>query len=454
MADGTPTNVEARSPLAVSLSAGDDLGTPRQWLVLLIISLNYGLNAVIYMNTCAAETAFTETFRLDPGDSRVAQLFAVFLITAVVGMTPGMFWGIKSEGSAVGFSIAMNVCSAWLRYASVVLESYELCLVSTIVNGIGAWTILCLPAQVSQQRFHPSQWTLTTSMIVQANYAGWLLGALIPAHTMFDPASVKSSCFVQALATTPVPILFLAFYRPVSDDKAQRAAESRAEHSICSNSVASAGVDDEDTRGGAMGEGSFCQLFSVCMRYPLFVVQVVAYGLIGGVSFAQPSATAAIMTSYGFEDSLSGWITVCFIGAGVISGLILGKECSEPLHFGVVLKALFVAAAVSTVLSAILCHIGYVDADNTASFVVFMLLSAVAGATTLGFIGIAIEAAALYPVGAGYACWVVQFITYAVGGSLGFVVCNADGFITLGSISTVAAVLVLLSYRYFADETQ
>lgn len=108
----------------------------------------------------------------------------------------------------------MNVSSAWVRWLGLRSRSYSVCLLSAVLNAAGAWVILPLPAQLSQQRFPPAWWTFTTSLAIQANYTGWLLGSVLPPTFVHDAESMESFMLVQAICSLPVIVSFLLFYRP------------------------------------------------------------------------------------------------------------------------------------------------------------------------------------------------------------------------------------------------
>lgn len=357
----------------------------------------------------------------------------------MIGMTPGMFIGVKCEGFGLGMSVCFNVAAAWLRWACVVEESYTLCFLSVIVNAAGAWTILSLPSQISQQRFRKEQWTLTTSIMVQANYFGWLLGAVIPPQFK-TVAALKSMCLWQAILATPVLILMVVCYRRATPSDKVEGSEMRHEESV--------ETLGEDVAGGhGLGDGSFFKLAVTCLKHPRLFWQVLACGMLGGVSFTQPSAVVEILEAFGIDNSVSVWVNVAFIGVGVISGLTIGKFCTNPKNYGYVLKALFIISSICSVLCAVLAEVGFIKPDSNVVLFVIMFLSAGIGATSLGFIGIAIEATAMYPVGAGYACWAIEIVVQALGGGLGFVCGGKSGFAKLAAVTVASTILIILSYQ-------
>merc|ERR1712183_349324 len=105
---------------------------------------------------------------------------------------------------------------------------------------------------------------------------------------------------------------------------------------------------------------------------------------------------------------------------------------------------LFIGCRVCLILCSFITEIGLVEKAKNVSLGLIMFLSAGAGMTSLGFIGIAIEAAAQYPVGAAYACWFVEILVQAIGGGLGFWVNDEHGFTKLAGLALLGTILILL----------
>eukprot|EP00929_Paragymnodinium_shiwhaense_P051608 TRINITY_DN25945_c0_g1_i1.p1 TRINITY_DN25945_c0_g1~~TRINITY_DN25945_c0_g1_i1.p1 ORF type:complete len:476 (+),score=83.58 TRINITY_DN25945_c0_g1_i1:168-1595(+) len=412
-----------------------------QWLVLMTCGLNSALNAYLSMNSSASEQAYIDALHVS--EEKISQLYSYFLFTVMIGMTPGMVLTIHYEGLGIGWSVLVNVGSTWLRWLSIKNADYQLCVVSTILNAAGAWTILSLPAQLSKERFDRQYWTLTTSLVVQANYAGWLLGALLPAQLAVDAQSLETTAFAQAWGSSVVLVCFVLFYRKA--DKSLAYARTHHDNLLHAGSHVSSGANH------SIEDGSFRELLQVSIDYPRFAVQVLCCGLLAGISFAQPSVAVFILRAHGFDDSISTWINTSFLVAGVVAGILIGAQCSAKRMFSKTLKTLFVLAAISLVLSAILCHVGFVHGGDTAGFVVMIVLSAVAGAASLGFMGLGIEACALYPASAGYVCWIIEFITQGVGGVLNLYAADSEGFMILAVLSVVAAVAMCVFYKNYED---
>jgi len=323
-------------------------------------------------------------------------------------------------------------------------------------------TMLSLPSQISQRRFPRKLWTFTTSLAVQANYGGWLLGALIPPQLATDSASLEQLCLIQALVATPILGLYFLLYKPATNADVQRGILERsqaAEASGLQNSFArsitsvnaafSPPTQDPNAAHNSTVRRRFYELFLVGKMHPCFVLQIVACGLLGGVSFAQPSAAIFILKPYGFSNSVSAYVNVCFISAGVVFGTLLGKVCSEPKHFGIVLKVLFALCLLCSAGCAF--YTRFLDASKPSTLIPLLIMSGGVGLCSLGFIGIGIEASALYPVGAGYVCWAIEIIVQGVGGALNLFAANEQGFWTLLIVVVASFVLLLVGYRLPVD---
>jgi len=176
-------------------------------------------------------------------------------------------------------------------------------------------------------------------------------------------------------------------------------------------------------------------------------VQIVACGILGGVSFAVPGCNDAILSHLGFSSRVTSWVNLAFMASGVLSGLLLGYKCNSPSHYGIILKVIFCLCMVAlTALAAFVKLVRPTD-DNLSHLLVIFVLTAIAGATSLGFIGIGIEAAALYPVGGTYVCFFIELFVQLVGGVLTQLSSNKDGYATIAVAAWLAGLLLLIGYR-------
>uniref|UniRef100_A0A7S1FJP5 Major facilitator superfamily (MFS) profile domain-containing protein n=1 Tax=Noctiluca scintillans TaxID=2966 RepID=A0A7S1FJP5_NOCSC len=413
----------------------------RRWLTVTVVALNSSLNAVLSCNYSVVEEVTQEALHTD--DVQISFLYSAFLIIAAVGMTPGMMLAARWEGVALGCSVLLNVGASWLRWIASEQESYRLSLISTVMCALGTCTMLTLPAQVSQQRFPPDLWTFATSLMVQANYFGWLVGSVVPPQCISGVASFKHFMLYQAMVASMVLVAFVLMYRPVLKVSA-RSQGSEASASFLESRERPQAIQTEDDNHAP---GGLLNLLGVAMAHPRFALQVGAFGLMGGVSFSQPSAGIFILQDYGFSNQVDVWVNMCFIGTGIVFGIVVGKFCNEPRFFGITLKAMFVVCALCTGISAVLAASGFLNSNNIASFILICVLSAGTGATSIGFIGIGIEAAALYPVGGAYACWLVEIIVQVAGGVISQEASNSNGFMVLAVVQGFATIVFLFSFK-------
>jgi len=435
--------------------------------------MNTALDSFLSVNFAVIEERTRET--LDVGRGAVALFYTGFLLTVAVGMFPGLLLVTNFEGVALGFSVLMNVSCTWVRWLGLRSRSYPLCFLSAVLNAAGAWVILPLPAQLSQQRFPPAWWSFTTSLAIQANYSGWLLGSVLPPAFVTDGDSMERFMFVQALCSLPVIVGFLLFYRPPKyserltgehsrlevgasvlsetgeepfDDVDRNAGISRAGSSTSLLGLASSVGRDGHSSGGH-NVGSLKQFIRTLRRYPRFGMQVLAYGILGGVSFAFPGCDDALLEPHGFKAQTVATANAAFLGVGIVSGLLLGANCTAR-NYGKTLKLLFVICSIAlTAFAAVVSGGGLPDSKPRHLAIVIILFSFI-GMSSLGFIGLGIEAAALYPAGGAYVCFTIEGLVQVVGALLNQFATGDAGFIALAVCSWVATFLLLFGYRRFA----
>ena len=168
---------------------------PRQsthgWRVVAALSLNSSLNAFMCMSFSAAEV--TVAAALGVQQHEVAVFYSAYLFAVMLGLTPVMWLSERYERASLGLSVFATLAAAWLRWWSLHSKSfqYELCMISQALVGLGACAVSTLPGQISHQRFGPDRWALTTSLMLMANYAGWLVGSSVPEEAIVE-GSVKS----------------------------------------------------------------------------------------------------------------------------------------------------------------------------------------------------------------------------------------------------------------------
>jgi len=441
----------------------------RQWLVIFSFGLNSAFNAFLCMNFSVVAPLTQRVLRIS--ESEVAWLYTGMLLTVFAGMPIGLLLVVWWEGAGLCLGVMMNTLCAVVRFVGVRRQQYVVVLVSALFNGVGAWTILPMPAKLSQERFPFEYRTLTTSLAVQANYAGWMLGSFLVPLVVHDRRTLEIFLTYQAAFSALVVTAHVAFYRPVrtwelygrssrrvaassgrpSPVDRERAANNPATQDLLdvrNSNYHSSGYDEGRCRSDDLTE-----FMKVLCTYPSFGMQIVAYGVLAGVGFAVPGCSVTILKHLGFAPETTAWVNIAFIGAGVLSGLLLGLKCNDPLHYGWVLKTLFLLCMASIAGLAVTVWLCHDQAATPALLLVVLGLSLVAGTTSLGFIGIGIEAAALYPANSTYVCFSVELFVQLLGGVLNQLSSRKDGFMTIAVATWFAGLLLLFGYRRYESRS-
>ena len=305
-------------------------------------------------------------------------------------------------------------------------------LISQVLVGVGASGISTLPGQVSHQRFLPNQWALTTSLMLMANYSGWLFGSSLP-EVLVVEGSIESLCnlfFAQAMYSVLTTTAFFVLYRPLHEGAAQIVKEENAVKSHL---------------------GGFVAVFKVMASTPQFTLQLLTHGLFGAIGFVIPSAVLFILEDLGSDfDVLSRVTNVVFIGTGVLGGVLLGAYSTDAATYPRTLKACYLLGTVSLLL---MCGVSYstIFSDVGAS-VVMVFLMAVAGFATLGFTGVLFEDLARFPnMTSSYVLWIGYEIILAISSVLNLFSSNASGFWILAGTSSLTCLIFLTCYRQAND---
>lgn len=414
-----------------SSSSDSCVKDPSRWWVLVAMSLNTALNASLCMTFSTVEE--TAKVVLQASEHQIANLYSVYLLTTVLGMTPAMYFVDKREATMVFFSNVFNVTCAWQRWQGIDEGSnkYIASVASQVLCGMAAWPIFVLPGQVSHRRFPKEEQTLATSLMLQANYFGWLLGSCMPPFFVDGEKSFVSLLLGQAIIASILGFLVLLFYRrPSSDAYAEVEEEQESQES---------GEVHAKTSG-------YLEVVYSFKTHPSFRMQILSHGLLGGISFATPSALYFILDDMGFSGKVAILANFAFISCGVVSGVLLGYFCQSPRWYKNVLKGCYALCAVALLCCALLVQFNLVK-NTLLGLSVLIFLVAVAGGTSLGFLGIGIEAAALYPVKAAYVCWAVESLILASSAVLSSLAAQVSGFWVLGGAAVTCALPILCFYE-------
>eukprot|EP00927_Polykrikos_kofoidii_P076969 TRINITY_DN7396_c0_g1_i5.p1 TRINITY_DN7396_c0_g1~~TRINITY_DN7396_c0_g1_i5.p1 ORF type:complete len:474 (-),score=41.54 TRINITY_DN7396_c0_g1_i5:42-1463(-) len=408
-------------------------------LIFFCVILNVAFNAFMSMSTSSSENVFIQSLGVPQND--IAVCYSIFLYTVLIGCTPGMWLCVKYETLSLGFAVIVGAISAWLRWFAIRSNDYRMVLASVIGVGVSTWPILALPAQIAANHFPRKRRVLITSALVQGINFGWLLSVIIPPVVAKDQHSLEFLSLCQAIVACVVVLTFaLAQGIPRKEPSApSEVSISSAEGSIIrvAESLANPGSGSD-----------FIGFFRLCLSHPRLVAMMVASGLLGGVSFAYPSVAIFILRMNDRSDQDAVLVNSAFIVCGVAFGVFLGWICTDHRRLGIVLKSLFLLATASLSAIAGLAKFKLLGRfDILLDTVGVLVLSGLAGMSCLGFLGIAIQACAQYPVKDAYVNWAIEITIQLVGGVLNQVAtADPEGFSTMAIVSAVSTVLMVFCF--------
>lgn len=434
-------------------SADETPASTGRWRTLAAVCLNSALNAALCMFfSCVEEHA---KVALDVDGTAVADLYSVWLLTTLLGLAPALWLLDRYEGAALYIGTLATVASAWERWLGLSYGyGYTAAVVSQVLCGIGAWAIFTLPGQVSHRRFPRHEQPLATCLMLQSNYFGWLVGSALPPMVVNDQTSLLSVVRANVWIASVVGLAVLFLYKPMSYQAEHPADVKHAQEQV--DAIADAGpppgtIPDRLPGHSATVGAGFAQVLNVCCLHPLFGVQVVCYGVLGGVSFTVPSTMFFVMDDLHLPDTLAAAGNAAFIGCGVLSGTLFGYCFKDPRSFGPAIKTCFAACALALLGCASQVHFGMLH-FSVASIALLVGLSAIAGASSLGFVGIAIEALCLYQVQASYVCCIVESLILICAAVFTPLAACESGFMKLCVIAAISMIPIVCSPPHVVDE--
>jgi len=392
------------------------------WMALSALCLCSSFNAFMCMNFSATEAATISALGISREE--VAGLYSYYLVTCMVGMTPSMWLSDRHERVSLSTGLWATTAAAWVRWWGLKSQSYGLCLLSQLLVGYGACPVSTLPGKMSHQRFRPVLRALTTSFMVQANYAGWLFGSSVPAVFVVEGSaeSLVSFAFMQCIYSVFIVVAYLILYR---------------------TPPAAALVEDAANTSHVRG---FVQIFVAMWEKPQFSLQLITHGLLGAIGFAAPSAIFFILSDNGCPWFVGPLANVAFIGTGVSAGVCFGYFCTDTKSYSRILKMCYIMCAASLLACAAVVGSGFFDEIGLS--VALVILAAVAGFAALGFTGIAFEDLALFPdIPGSYVVWIGYIFILGIAEPLSARSADAQGFKTLGCVASVTCIIFMVAYR-------
>lgn len=419
--DRIPITHDPGASAAVQRPASEDTMAAKNWLTLFAFSCSAAANAVMFMDFVVLSELSANAFGVTPADIAATYSLGLFTTLPVAFL---VVYFLPRRSYWVFFCGAFcNSLGAWLRWMALANGDWNLCLISTVSIGFG-FAVCCMSfAVVGERWFPPEQQMLTTSIGVQSNYAGWCFGALLIPTLVKTAEDHERFMFVQAIATSFVVVFFFLFHN---------------------ESVAKPQPEDIPSVGKSLG--------ALC-KNKIYWVRLGSYATVGAVSYTIPAVQDALLAeTLDATPDFTKWTDTAFIATGVITGLVLSAR--EPKNPRMLIKVLFVGCAVSLGVAAWLVSPlaeGLAMAPRRGALSVAM---AIAGGTSLGFLGIALAQIThdAPDVHEAYSAGAVEWFVQAGGSFLSYNAINAQGFVICAAL-VIAATLSLLSAECLAGET-
>eukprot|EP00928_Gymnodinium_smaydae_P090547 TRINITY_DN74335_c0_g1_i1.p1 TRINITY_DN74335_c0_g1~~TRINITY_DN74335_c0_g1_i1.p1 ORF type:complete len:414 (-),score=77.26 TRINITY_DN74335_c0_g1_i1:15-1256(-) len=390
------------------------VGKRGSWLTLGAFAYNAAANAVMFMNFVVVSELSAGIFSVEASSTSLT--YSVGLLTALPCTFVATYFLQRRSGITFFASVLLDVLGAWLRWLSVLRQSFVLCLASTVCIG-SSFAICCMAfAVIGERWFREDQQVLATSLGVQSNYAGWCAGALAIPSLVHTEEDLRSFLLVQAIAVSLGLVLFALFH----DEASAKPLSGHAAQPL---------------------ESSLSRL----ARNQQYLVQLACYATLGAISYAVPGVQDGLFSvHFGWDQSTTRWTNLAFIAAGVVNGIYVGtKAATRPL---LLLKVHFVAAAAALiVVQAALQRL----IPESCVFVAVLLAMALAGAASLGFLGVALAAIAkvVPEVNEAYSAGAVEWFVQLGGAVLTETAGSARGFGALTSLAGLAAATLVLFGR-------
>ena len=421
-------------------------------------ALNSGANAFLFMDFATTPDATKQLFGFcsssdgdsdgskvgrgsceDAGGPFVQSTYSASLLAVVPSAIFVMIYIDRFNYVVSTMGISCNCTGAWLRWysASVAAAGSHslgrwLAIGSSALVGFAAAVCIVSYSSISVRWFPKHERTFATTCAVQSNYLGWAFGAVIFPYAIETTHDLLDVLFYQACVFTLFFLLYAALYR---DNPTLHAAQHGSQH------------------------GSFALEVRTLYSSKQYVLQCMCYAVLAGVSFAIPSFQTTAFQKLDLTARDAAWTNFSFIFAGVSTGMLIGRLCTSPAYFSRTLKMMFLGTSLSLAgLIAMSWCQGLVPHRVFYGGLIFLMLAC--GATSLGFIGIALSAVVetTHPVSpelsGGTVEWWVQiwgFVLSEAGGSL------ADGqyaFPICGAATWLVTFLMFTGYRQEFNNSQ
>ena len=419
--------------------AGEGAPDPRRWFVLLLTCGGTAMNAFMFMNFSPIVDLAMSVF------GAKAQAVSWLYSASLISVLPAFFVAVdavsapRTQRTALVALHALNALAAGLRVGAVVAGSYALAMASSIALGLGASLVISTYTAVSGRWLPPSERPMGVAALVQSNYFGWLLGAVLMPYVC---AAKRGLVLLLAVQAGVAGLLFLGA-AAAQPSAVEAAPPARAEDAPLAL-----------TESGDQKPAEAFTLAAALVEFrarPRWLVSCLAYAIAAGVGFGVPAAQDVVFGKVcGFSSKVDAVANAAFIATGVLAGLSLGAASDfADRHETAVLLTTLLAGALA--LGGLAAAVALPGACNEYAAVTLMAL---AGASTVGFVGAALSeasksagpsrAARLYS--GGCVEWWVQIF----GAAVTQVASSKEGFIICAGVqlfATLLAAFALLGLR-------
>eukprot|EP00937_MAST-01D_sp_MAST-1D-sp2_P007345 g7345.t1 len=163
-----------------------------KWLVLATFAYTSAWNAFFYMNFASISGVAQDVLEISSTQLNFGGYSAGLLTTLPLSFVFARFLNTHNW-AFTGLGVVCNVAGAWTRYAAILQRSYGLMVLSSVLIGAASAMVICTYALLAERWFPAAQRTLATTLAVQSNYFGWLLGAWITPYAVKDGATDHKS---------------------------------------------------------------------------------------------------------------------------------------------------------------------------------------------------------------------------------------------------------------------
>lgn len=413
-------------PAAAAPEAPPD---PRRWFVILLTCGGSATNAFMFMNFSSSASLAERVF--GTSGPNVSWLYSAGLLSVL----PAFFVAVDAMSApatqrrALVAMHAFNAVAAGLRLASVVAGSYALAMASSVACGLSASLVISSYTAVSGRWLPERERAMGVAALVQSNYGGWLLGAVIVPYA----CAAKRGLVVVLAAQAGVAGALLAAGAAFTPSALVEAAPARAEDAPL------ALTDSGPPPAAAFSLGAAVREYR---RRPRWLVAGLAYAVAAGVGFAVPAAQDIVFSeTCGFSSKVNAVANAAFIAAGVLAGLGLGAASDAVArHETAVLLGFMAGGALA--LAGLAATVALPRHCNELAAIELMAL---AGASTIGFVGAALseasKSAGPSPAARVYSGGCVEWWVQIFGAAVTQVASSKQGFVLCAGLQGLATLL-------------